>query len=102
MNPFTKTLLACAAALALTASGASAEIVCNDDGDCWHVKRHDYGPELNLHVHPDNWKWGDHDRAKYRLRTRRPRILAQWRVDRALENRRRRCGVPTVADYTCA
>lgn len=68
MSTLTKTLLACAAALALTATGASAEIVCNDDGDCWHVKRHDYKPELKLHIHPDSWKWGEHEHAKYRFR----------------------------------
>jgi hypothetical protein len=28
-----------AAILALSATGASAEIVCNGEGDCWHVKR---------------------------------------------------------------
>lgn len=68
MNTMTKMLLACEAALALTATAASAEIVCNDDGDCWHVKRHDYKPELKLHVHPDNWKWRDHEHTKYRFR----------------------------------
>jgi predicted porin len=51
-----------ASALALSATTASAAIVCNDDGECWHVKHHvNYKPEFKLHVHPDNWKWkGEH------------------------------------------
>jgi hypothetical protein len=68
MKTLTKTLSAFGAALVLSATAASAEIVCNDDGDCWHTKRHDYGPELKLHVHPNNWKWGNHEHAKYRFR----------------------------------
>lgn len=56
-----------ASALALSAASASAAIVCNDEGDCWHVKKHvEYKPEFRLHVHPDNWKWGDHDHYKWR------------------------------------
>ena len=32
--------------LALTATNASAAIVCNAEGDCWHVKdKYDYKPE---------------------------------------------------------
>ena len=45
-----------AATLATTA--ASAEIVCNADGDCWHVHRHYvYQPDWNITVHPDDWTW---------------------------------------------
>jgi hypothetical protein len=53
-----------AAALGLTAftfsvSTASAAIVCNDDGDCWHVKnKYTYPPSVQLHVYGDDWKWG--------------------------------------------
>ena len=35
---FTKATLVAAGALALAATGASAAVVCNDEGDCWHVK----------------------------------------------------------------
>ena len=42
MNVFTKAILVGASALALTATGASADVVCNDDGDCWH------GPPLRV------------------------------------------------------
>jgi len=36
---------------ALTATGASAAIVCNEDGDCWHVKqKYEYRPEFGVQV----------------------------------------------------
>ena len=61
--------LAAASALALSASTASAAIVCNGDGDCWHVQGHaDYKPELHLRVHPDSWKWHNADASRYRWR----------------------------------
>ena len=52
--------------LAFTATNASAAIVCNGEGDCWHVKdKYDYRPEWGLQVYPDDWSWsGD----KYRWR----------------------------------
>jgi len=63
----TKAILAAAGALVLTAENASAAVVCNDDGDCWHVQgRPDYKPELRLHIHPNNWKWSQSDHYKWR------------------------------------
>ncbi|MEI9901259.1 MAG: hypothetical protein WDN31_15225 [Hyphomicrobium sp.] len=60
MKSLSAAMLVAASALALTATAASAAIVCNDEGDCWHVKgRVNYKPEFKLHVHPDSWKW-DH------------------------------------------
>jgi hypothetical protein len=54
------------AALALTAANASAAIVCNDDGDCWHVKdKYAYPPAVHLTMHEDNWKWGGQDHYKW-------------------------------------
>ena len=52
--------------LAMTATGASAAVVCNDEGDCWKVKeKYNYPPDVRLHVYDDDWKWeGD----KYRWR----------------------------------
>lgn len=44
-------------------SSASAGIVCNDEGDCWHTKKvFDYPSEAHIVSHDDNWKWrgGDH------------------------------------------
>ena len=59
-------LIAAVGVLALTASGASAAVVSNDEGDCWKVKdKYEYPPEVRLHVYDDDWKWeGD----KYRWR----------------------------------
>jgi hypothetical protein len=55
--------------MALTATSASAAIVCNDEGDCWHAKkRYDYRPEFHLQVHPDDWSWAEADNGKYHWR----------------------------------
>ncbi len=59
-------LSAIAAAMTLTATAASARIVCNAEGDCWHVRNRGYvfQPAFGLTVHPDNWRWrhGEHFR----------------------------------------
>lgn len=53
--------------LAASTTGASAYVVCNRDGDCWHVHdRYDYRPEFGLVVHPDHWRWRAHDRYHWR------------------------------------
>lgn len=55
-----------ASALALTATTASAEIVCNGEGECWHVHRHyEYRPEFGITVHPNDWRWGDGDHYRW-------------------------------------
>jgi hypothetical protein len=56
-----------ASALALTATDASARIVCNAEGECWHV-RNDFvfGPELGLVIHEDGWRWGAGERYRWR------------------------------------
>ena len=67
MNATSKALLVAASALTLTASAASAEIVCNAEGDCWHVRgKPSYGPDLKLSIHPDNWKWSGSERYRWR------------------------------------
>jgi len=74
-----KTILKLAAATALGAgilaagaTSASASVVCNRDGDCWHVRdRYDYRPEFGITVHPDNWRWATHDRYRWREHTGR-------------------------------
>ena len=64
--------------LALTATSASAAIVCNAEGDCWHVKeKYDYRPEFGVHVYGDDWKWADTDNQKYRWREHEGR--GYWR-----------------------
>ncbi len=59
----------------LVASAASAEVVCNRWGDCWHTRSaYDYPTGLGIVIHPDNWygyhyrryHWrGDHDGRGY-------------------------------------
>jgi len=62
-----KITLAAVGAMALVATSASAAIVCNDDGDCWHVKGEArYKPELRLHIHPDKWKFAEKEHYRWR------------------------------------
>jgi hypothetical protein len=49
--------------LALSSLNASARIVCNEDGDCWHEQEeYVYPPSVHLEIHPDHgrWKEGEH------------------------------------------
>lgn len=53
--------------LAASTVGASAAIVCNREGECWHVKnRYAYKPEFGVVVHPNNWRWGANEKFVYR------------------------------------
>ena len=57
------------AGLMAAATAASAEIICNDEGDCWHVKeRYEYKPEFKLQIYKDDWKWEKEKESKYRWR----------------------------------
>jgi hypothetical protein len=50
-------LLGAAGILALSVTGASAAIVCNEDSDCWHVKQaYDYPPDVRVHVYGDDFR----------------------------------------------
>jgi hypothetical protein len=65
-----------AAAFALAAFGAgstaSAAIVCNRDGACWHVKRaYSYPAEAGVVIHPNGWRWGPREHFTWRERTGR-------------------------------
>ena len=54
-------------ALAALSSVASARVVCNTDGACWHA--HDdwtYPPAAGVIVHPDNWRWGEGEHYSWR------------------------------------
>jgi hypothetical protein len=60
-------LLVGASALAFTATTASAAVVCNDEGDCWHVRGGArYEPGLKLRVYPDNWRWREQEHYRWR------------------------------------
>ena len=54
-------------ALIATAGTASARLVCNGEGDCWHTDAPPPRvPGVRLEVHPDDWyfhqKWDGGDR----------------------------------------
>jgi hypothetical protein len=56
-----------AVVLAMTAGTASAEVVCNHEGDCWRVRGSArYEPGLNLRIHPDNWRWRSNEHYRWR------------------------------------
>jgi hypothetical protein len=55
-----------ASALAV-ATTASARVVCNEDGDCWHVQsEYKYEPTFGLTIHPDEWKWKEGENHRWR------------------------------------
>jgi hypothetical protein len=55
-----------AAALGVTASTASAAVVCNA-GECWHTTQsYTYPPEARVIVHPNEWKWKEGENYKWR------------------------------------
>ncbi len=54
-------------AVAVTSTAASAAVACNAEGACWHVRRaYHYRPEFGVVVHPDNWRWGEHEHYAWR------------------------------------
>lgn len=78
MQRIATVLAICTGALMLTAASASAEIACNREGDCWHIKeRHAYKPEFGVVVHPDHWRWEEKEARRYRWREHEGR--GYWR-----------------------
>jgi hypothetical protein len=59
-------LLMGGAALVAVSAPASARVVCNREGDCWHTDTVPRVPGVRLDVHPDDWyfhqKWDGGDR----------------------------------------
>ena len=63
-----------AAGLVFSTFGASAYVVCNHDGDCWHTESRYHYPGSGYTFHPDDWyfhqTWGSdrhwHDYQKGR------------------------------------
>lgn len=55
-----------AGALTLSVASASAAIVCNGAGQCWHARaRYAYPPSAAVVVHPDNWRWGANEHYRW-------------------------------------
>lgn len=75
MKKYTKlaaAALVAAGGLAIMTSAASAAIVCNSEGDCWHTHHeYTYQPAFGLTVHPDNWQWGAADHYRWHEHTGR-------------------------------
>lgn len=62
MKTFKTVLLAAAlvvGGIAATADNASAYVVCNRAGDCWHADARVHFPGVDLSFHPDSW-WDHH------------------------------------------
>jgi hypothetical protein len=61
-----------AGALVAFTAPASAAIVCNHDGDCWHTTTsYRYHPDWGITVHPNAWRWGVRDHYRWREHTGR-------------------------------
>jgi hypothetical protein len=51
----------------MLANAASAAVVCNGEGACWHSKEaYQYRPEWGITVHPDAWAWGPNEHYAWR------------------------------------
>ena len=57
-------------ALVVMPMSASADVVCNRDGDCWHTsQRHtDYPPTLGLQFYGDDWRDAHRSDSHYHWR----------------------------------
>ena len=56
--------LAGASALVALAGPASAYIVCNREGDCWHTEARYHQPGIRFDYHPDDWYFHRHWEAE--------------------------------------
>ena len=66
------------ALLVVSSLSASARIVCNEDGDCWHVHEdYAYPPSAGIVIHPDNWRWKEGEHHAWREHQGR----GYWRGD---------------------
>jgi hypothetical protein len=70
-----------AGALVAFSAPASAYVVCNRFGDCWHTERRFTAPGITFSWHPDDWYFHrDWDRDRdYRWRSERHEGRGYWR-----------------------
>ena len=67
LNAITFAALTGVSAVALISTSASAGIVCNSDGDCWHTQTdYQYQPSFGLTVHSNDWKWNEGEKHAWR------------------------------------
>ncbi len=72
MKSLSLALLAAGSVLAFSAIAAKADVVCNEEGDCWRTKtKYEYRPEFKVRVYKDDWKWDQKEDKKYRWRESR-------------------------------
>ena len=58
-----------AGALVASANSASAYVVCNRWGECWHTDtRYSYAPRLHVRFYDDGWYRRHHWRHRYHWR----------------------------------
>ena len=59
-----------AGTMAATVTIASADVVCNSDGECWQTKERYaitvYPPELGIQFYGDDWRKSHESDAKYK------------------------------------
>jgi hypothetical protein len=65
------TVLMGTGALVATTGAASARMVCNGSGDCWHTdSRYQYGRDVRAQYHNDDWyfhqQWNGDNQRHYR------------------------------------
>jgi hypothetical protein len=66
-SKFVSLALASFALLGLMSISASARIVCNTDGDCWHANEDfAYPPAAGIIIHPNDWRWKEGERYSWR------------------------------------
>jgi hypothetical protein len=54
-------------ALGFSSLAASARVVCNADGDCWHIHEdYAYPPAAGVIIHPDDWRWKESEHNVWR------------------------------------
>jgi hypothetical protein len=71
--------------LAFSIVSASADIVCNDMGVCWHTHNpYDYPPEAHVTVHENEWHWGPNKHYAYSAR-RWSGLLERRQLDRLVK-----------------
>ena len=55
-------------AMVASATSASAYIICNHEGDCWHSARRESAPGQTFEYHSDDWyfhqEWGTQHRFR--------------------------------------
>lgn len=67
LKRFTVAALMGVGVLAINANIASARVVCNDDGDCWHSSKvYEYPAGVDVTVHDsDDWKWKEGEKLRW-------------------------------------